>query len=112
MPDDDNDLNTDLNEETLDASTSTDSDELGERVGDDGYDAPDGWAGADRTGTTAEEERAGETLDEKLAEERPEVPLDDAPDRPVANTPVDALDETVDDEPVDDEPVDGEGVSS
>jgi hypothetical protein len=105
MADDDNDTNQDLNEETLDASASTDSDELGERVGDDGYDAPDDWAGADRSGTTADEERMGESLDEKLSEERPDTPLEELPDRPVGATPVDELDESVDDV-VADEPAD------
>lgn len=102
MADDDNDLNQDLDEETLDASEGSDSDELGELVGDDGYDAPDGWSGADRTGTTADEEREGETLDEKLAEERPDTAVEDNEDRPVGATPLEALDETVD-EVVDDE---------
>jgi len=106
MADDDNDTNQDLNEETLDASASTDSDELGERVGDDGYDAPDDWAGADRSGTTADEERMGESLDEKLSEERPDTPLEELPDRPVGATPVDELDESVDDVVVADEPAD------
>lgn len=96
MADDDNDLNQDLDQETLDASEGSDSDELGEQVGDDGYDAPDGWSGADRTGTTENEEREGETLDEKVAEERPETAVEGNEDRPVGATPLGALDESVD----------------
>jgi len=111
MADDDNDTFIDLNEETLDASESTESDELGERVGDDGYDAPERWAGANRSGTTADEEREGESLEEKLAEERPDTPLQVQPDRPVAATPVDELDESVDDVVVPGEPADGEDIS-
>lgn len=107
MADDDNDLNQDLDEETLDASEGSDSDELGERVGDDGYDAPDGWSGADRTGTTENEELEGESLDEKLAEERPDTPLEDQPDVPVAARPQSELDESID-EVVDDEAAGGE----
>lgn len=102
MADDDNDLNQDLNEETLDASEGSDSDELGEAVGDDGYDAPDGWSGSDRTGTTENEELEGESLDEKLAEERPDTAVQDNDGRPLGATPLDELDSSVD-EVVDDE---------
>jgi hypothetical protein len=105
--DEDNDLNQDLDEETLDGSEGSDSDELGERVGDDGYDAPDGWSGADRTGTTANEELEGESLDEKLAEERPDTPLEEQPAVPVGARPVSELDASID-EVVDDEAVDVE----
>ncbi len=92
MADDDNDLNEDM----LDSSESTDSDELGERAGDDGYDAPDSWSAGERTGNTEREEREGETLDEKLAEERPDTPVEDQPDRPVGATPVEDLDDSID----------------
>ncbi len=105
--DDDNDLNAEM----LDASESTDSDELGERVGDSIAEAPEHWAGADRVGTTAREERDGETLDERLAEERPDVAPVDQPDRPSANTDPGDLDESVDDVVVDGEPVDGESIT-
>lgn len=101
----------DLNDEMLDASESTDSDELGETTGDDGYDAPEGWSAASRTGTTEAEEREGESLSDKLAEERSDEPLADAPERPVADTPLDELDSRVDDVVVADEPIDGEDIA-
>ena len=40
---------------------------------DVGIDAGEGYRGATRYGTTAEEERQGESLDQLLAEEEPEV---------------------------------------
>lgn len=105
--DDDNDLNAEM----LDSSESTDSDELGERVGDSIAEAPEDWAGANRVGTTAQEERTGETLDERLAEERPDVEPVEQLDRPSAATAVQNLDESVDDVVVEGEPVDGEDIT-
>jgi hypothetical protein len=56
----------------------------GDRVGDPldtGIVAADRWAGANRFGTTAAEQRAGESLDQRLAEEVPDVdPYADPPD--------------------------------
>ena len=40
---------------------------------DTGVAAADRWAGANRFGTTAAEERQGESLDERLSEEEPDV---------------------------------------
>lgn len=105
--DDDNDRNAEM----LESSESLDSDELGEDVGDTIADAPEDWAGADRVGTTAQEERAGETLDERLAEERPDIEPVDQPDRPSANTAPENLDDSVDDVVVPGEPVDGEDIA-
>ncbi|HEY2199295.1 MAG TPA: hypothetical protein VGH69_16625, partial [Mycobacterium sp.] len=67
MPDDD----------TLSPSESTDSDEVRNDDGDSVVDPPDGWSEADKFGMTAREEREGESLDDRLAEEEPDV-LDDA----------------------------------
>lgn len=39
---------------------------------EEGMDPPEGWSAADRTGVTAREQREGETLDERLAEEEPD----------------------------------------
>jgi len=105
--DDDNDLNAEM----LDASESTDSDELGERVGDSIAEPPENWAASDRVGTTEREEREGETLDERLAEERPDVAPVEQPGRPSANTDPEDLDESIDDVVVAGEPVDGEDVA-
>ncbi len=58
---------------------------LGEREGDEmqveGYSPPDQPLAATKHGTTGEEQREGETLDQRLAEEVPDVqpPVDDLP---------------------------------
>lgn len=57
---------------TLDTEEELDEDELGADPMD-GYDAPDGWSGVDRWGTTPAEERAGESLDQRLREEEPDI---------------------------------------
>ena len=65
--------------DTLNASEPTDSDELRNDDGDIVVDPPEGCSEADRFGMTAREEREGESLDDRLAEEEPDV-SDDAID--------------------------------
>lgn len=62
----------------LEPADTLDSDDLREDVLDTGLDAGEGYRGATRFGTTVEEVRRGESLDQLLAEEEP----DDAPDAP------------------------------
>jgi hypothetical protein len=69
MPDDD----------TLSPSESTDSDEVRNDDGDIVVDPPDDWSEANRFGMTAREEREGESLDARLAEEEPDVLPDPGP---------------------------------
>src|SRR5665213_2544437 len=64
----------------LDASDTLDGDP-GDDPLDAGYAAPDRWSAGERFGTTAEEERQGESLDQLLAEEEPDVdPYADEPE--------------------------------
>jgi hypothetical protein len=63
MPDDD----------TLSPSESTDSDEVRNDDGDIVVDPPDDWSEANKFGMTAREEREGESLEARLAEEEPDV---------------------------------------
>jgi Family of unknown function (DUF5709) len=56
----------------LDASDTLDDDRVADPL-DTGIAAADGWAGANRFGTTPAEERAGESLEQLLAEEEPDV---------------------------------------
>ncbi len=56
----------------LDASDTLDDDRVADPL-DVGIAAPDRWAGANRFGTTAAEARQGESLDQLLAEEEPDV---------------------------------------
>ncbi len=67
-------------DDTLDVSESLDSDEVRNEDGDDVVDPPDHWSEADRFGTTLREAEQGESLDQRLAEEEPDVP------RPVERT--------------------------
>jgi Family of unknown function (DUF5709) len=61
----------------LDPADTLESDDLLGDVLDTGVDAGEGYRGANRFGTTAEEEREGESLDQLLAEEEPDVGSDD-----------------------------------
>jgi hypothetical protein len=71
----------------LDASDTLDGDP-GDDPLDQGIVPPDRWSAGERYGTTTAEERAGESLDQLLAEEQPEpdpytddeLPLDDGAD--------------------------------
>src|SRR3954467_532442 len=53
----------------LTTSEQLDEDELGVDPLEGGVEPPEDWSGADRFGTTPREQRAGETLDERLAGE-------------------------------------------
>jgi hypothetical protein len=56
----------------LDASDTLDDDRVGDPL-DTGIIAADHWSGANRFGTTPAEERAGESLEQLLAEEEPDI---------------------------------------
>jgi hypothetical protein len=64
-------------DDTLSPSESTDSDEVRNDDGDIVVDPPDDWSEADRFGMTAREEREGESLEARLAEEEPDVAPED-----------------------------------
>jgi hypothetical protein len=70
--------------DTLNASEGTDSDELHNDDGDIVVDPPEGWSEANRFGMTAREEREGESLDARLAEEEPDI-SPDSPDHGAAS---------------------------
>jgi hypothetical protein len=67
-------------DDTLSPSESTDSDEVRNDDGDVVVDPPDHWSEADKFGMTAREEREGESLDNRLAAEEPDVLNGEAPD--------------------------------
>jgi hypothetical protein len=56
----------------LDASDTLDDDAVEDPL-DTGVAAPDRWAAANRFGTTIAEQRSGESLDQLLAEEEPDI---------------------------------------
>lgn len=62
--------------DTLNPRESVDSDELRNNDGDDVVEPPEGWRESDKFGTTPREEREGEPLTERLAEEAPDVGSD------------------------------------
>ena len=66
-------------EGVLDASDTLDDDATADPL-DVGIAAADRWSGANRFGTTVAEARAGESLDQRLAEEVPDVDPGDADD--------------------------------
>jgi hypothetical protein len=76
---------------------------------EEGMDPPEDWSAATRYGTTPTEQAADRPLTERLAEERPDLRGDTVRDRPVAVTPLEELDESVDDEVLPGEPAHGEG---
>jgi len=82
--------------DTLSPSEGLDSDEVRNNDGDEVVDPPEGWSEADKFGTTPREEKEGESLDQRLAEEEPDVEPVDPLDKPVAVTPEDELTEDVD----------------
>jgi hypothetical protein len=64
----------------LDASDTLDDDKVADPL-DTGIAPADRWSGANRFGTTPAEERAGESLDQLLAQEEPDVdPYDEGDD--------------------------------
>ena len=66
-------------EGVLDTSETLDDDAVDDPL-DVGIAASDRWSGANRFGTTLEEQRDGESLDDRLAEEEPDIGLDYADD--------------------------------
>ncbi|HEV7978219.1 hypothetical protein [Amycolatopsis sp.] len=91
--------------EILSATEGLDEDELAADPLEEGVDPPEQWSAAERYGTTAEEVREGESLEQKLSEERPDVEPGEMPERPLAITPADELDDSIDDLTPDVEPV-------
>ena len=89
----------------LDPSEALDEDELRVDPLEAGVEPPEHWSAADRFGTTPREAREGEPMDQRLAEEVPDTEPEPVPERPLAATPADQLDETVEDAPADFEQV-------
>ncbi|GLZ48762.1 hypothetical protein Acsp06_49470 [Actinomycetospora sp. NBRC 106375] len=85
---------TDLGDEP---SVVLDEDRLDADPLEDGMDAPEGYSRDVRLGGTQEWETEDATIDERLPQEEPDVGEEEAPGRPVAATPIDDLDESIDD---------------
>ena len=91
--------------EVRDASETLDDDDLADDPLDSGVIPPQHWSAGMRYGTTAEEEEAGEPLDQLLAEEEPDQDLDPDDEVPESDgDDDDAADEYVDGLLLDDGP--------
>lgn len=74
-----------------------DEDRMGADPLEDGMDAPEGYSRDVRLGGTQEWEETSPSIDYRLPQEEPEPTVEQPPDRPLAATPIDELDESVDD---------------
>ncbi|MFD2419566.1 hypothetical protein [Amycolatopsis pigmentata] len=83
----------------LNSSEDLDEDRLRVDPLEEGVEPPERYAFSDRFGTTPNEVAEGESLGDRLRQERPDVHPDEVPDRPVAATPAVELDASVDDVP-------------
>ncbi|HZA17697.1 MAG TPA: hypothetical protein VE645_12570 [Pseudonocardiaceae bacterium] len=92
-------------DDVLTPSETLDEDNMGVDPLEGGMDPAEDWSAANRYGTTAAEQATDRPLTERLEEERPDVSTESVPDRPVAATPVEELDQSVDDEVTPREPV-------
>jgi hypothetical protein len=79
MTDRDDDFDADQEDGLQDTTEALDEDEVGDPY-EVGYEPSDKWAGANRFGTTAAEEAQGETLDQRLEQEVPDVDAEDDSD--------------------------------
>ncbi len=93
----------------LTQSETLDEDDMGVDPLEGGMDPADDWTAANRYGTTANEQATDRPLTERLDEEAPEVTLEPPFTRPVAMTPVEELDESVDNEMAPGESATGDG---
>jgi hypothetical protein len=82
----------------LNSSEDLDEDRLRVDPLEAGVEPPERYAHSDRFGTTPSEVYEGEPLDERLRQERPDVQPEEVPERPLAATPDEQLDDSVDDE--------------
>jgi hypothetical protein len=96
-------------DDVLTQSETLDEDDMGVDPLEGGMDPAEDWVASNRYGTTATEQATDRPLTERLEEERPDVRTESVPDRPVAATPLEELDESVDDEVTPREPVGEEG---
>ncbi|MBV9160618.1 MAG: hypothetical protein JO281_03455 [Pseudonocardiales bacterium] len=88
----------DHDNDILTQSETLDEDHMDVDPLEGGRDPAEGWSAANQYGTTAREQATDRPLAERLAEECPDVTIRPAPDRPVAVTPLEELDESIDDE--------------
>jgi hypothetical protein len=90
-------LDNDMTSLDTEPAVITDEDRMGADPLEDGMDAPEGYSRDVRLGGTREWEATDASIDHRLPQEQPEVAAEQSPDRPLAATPIDDLDESIDD---------------
>ena len=97
MPDETRHESADLEDYSVEDPAETLTGEPGDDPHDRGVAPPERWSAGMRYGTTAGEQQTGESLDDQLAEEEPDTPVDVDDERPedIAADP-DAADEDLD----------------
>ena len=80
----------------LQSAESLDEDEMAVDPLESGIDPPEQWSAVAARRPTPREQREGETLDEQLAEEVPDVSAENPRDKPVSSSGMHELDDTVD----------------
>jgi Family of unknown function (DUF5709) len=105
MPDETRHESADLEDYEVEDASDTLTGDPGDDPLDRGVAPPERWSAGMRSGTTAGEQQAGESLDELLAEEEPDTPSDVADEDPedLADDP-DAAEEDLDGLLLDDGP--------
>jgi hypothetical protein len=105
MPDETQHESADLEDYEVEDASDTLTGDPGDDPLDRGVAAPERWSAGMRFGTTAGEQQGGESLDDLIAEEEPDTPLDldDEDPEDVAGDP-DVADEDVDGLLLDDGP--------
>ncbi|MDQ3578320.1 MAG: hypothetical protein M3443_12135 [Actinomycetota bacterium] len=84
------------NDDPLSQAESLDEDNMRVDPLEAGMDPPERWSEADRHGMTLAEQREGEPMGDRLAEEEPDVNAEIAPPGP--ETPIDQLDDRIDEQ--------------
>ena len=90
-------LENDMTSLDTEPAVVTDEDRMGADPLEDGMDAPEGYSRDVRLGGTREWEATDASIDHRLPQEQPEVTPEQPPERPLAATPIDDLDESIDD---------------
>jgi hypothetical protein len=81
----------------LSSSEGLDEDRLQLDPLEEGVEPPEHWSAVNRFGMTHFEQQQRESLEERVQEEQADVQPAEVPERPLAATPADQLDESVDD---------------
>ncbi|PXY27570.1 hypothetical protein [Prauserella muralis] len=88
----------------LNSAEDLDEDRLRVDPLEEGVEPPEHWSQADGYGNTPFEQQQGESLEQKVEQEEPDVTEPAVPERPIAATPAPELDDSIDHRTEDVEP--------